>query len=1567
MLKAGISSRIDDANGDGQKDIIVDNGVFRVVIEPARGGNITSLVYRRQEFAKRQGKREDGLFKALILPYGWSSDFYNTPAAYRIVKQTNDQFVIEFKQSGEAGSQKFLKLTRTYTINADESIIIADFKLHNQKRAQESLNVGFWLHNFILAPNADLAFFQPTANGVVKIKADSGSGGRWNRNPSRGWSAVVNQNNKLGCVFLADPKYLENGLIWLFGRKDRASEELQSFKMPIKEGTSFSTRYICIPFNGLERVDGAGNGLAGKVDEGKITIYSSINQKLKLRIYRCDPDKPDKVYKRLPDISLKVCADKLSSVDISPIADMDGLIVCEVLKNGEMTARIERRIGKNNRKPYHMRRLVKPYVPPEGKLYVPGLCGKFITPHKVWAKPLADGKLPVCFLMPTTIQRQIIEMAQRFDIEYFRVPMGARKPFDYWITYGIPSGRSVLSKQDGTKLAITMLKQNFPVIVMGGNYSVRYKKSFHKWSDYPQTVRKAVLNKVKNGCGLVIINPAGLDKEAEKAFLGGERIDHRHELLSWITPGILRAREQGGIYVKKYGKGRVVVVNIDSNGLLPHKSCHFKPEPSRLTDYYYALVARMALWASGRKTASRFIKPVKKLDLAAIKVVNAPPGAYVKWRLLDKYGEIVDSGRSDIANGVTALAIKMPTAGGTYYLEQFLCADGKTFDWRVDSLGVKADCQIEDAEIITGSSPELSVRVSWPKTVPLKARVKIYSGDGDLYYDSEHRLVGGASRIPLDVAALPTIGNRVRLELFKGEELMDVRELSLNLTRLAALRRKRFFAAVMGDFYLNGYDSALAGNRLLRRMGFDVSVGSFSSFMARDFASVQTLNEADLCVQLENIRYFGIRDPQLIYKYQQTKDKKYLWRKPCLSAESTQLQIASRFDAALKLKDRFAITKFSFGDEMSYTYENGKRGLDICFSPETLQGFRRWLKGQYGGLDKLNREWGSAFENWNQVEPMTFDEIKGRDKFGPWLDHRLFSDYLYCIKTLKRHSDRVCKIMPGTLIGEGGIHTIPGAYGGYNWPLKLQSYNHIMPYDYMEIVTQLAPNFPGFKYSTKWLGYNQAVVGQHYDAWKSLFMGANSLYYFRQFFLLDGDYTLSEHGKQTGKLLKELKSGIADLLVSGKRKVDKLGILYSQPSVVGCYALKGRGCDTYELYQQNIISWINMAFNAGYQPVLLTEQMLPAADVKVLILPVTVAISDKGAESINRFTAAGGLLVADIIPGIMSEHGRLLKQGRLDKLFGVTRMADSSISPKKIAVKVNSKLLALSDVELTGRIVETGLKASGAKAEGFAKSKATRIGRLSFSRGKSSKNHSFYVNKAGKGKTIYLGFVPDSMKYHENKNLLVDLLQVSGVKPDVEVFDAKKTKTTRKQGIFVSRFEHGPSLLIGLIESPEHIENANTDKLKVAELAKYKQLLSLKFKDKYHVYDLRRKKYLGVGRQLDCEFVVGTGNLFAAVPFRIGDVSLDKAEVIAVPGSRIRVSGRIMDSPGFKSFVYLDFNTGDPDRDLSLSGLTKVEDGRFSRYLTTPLNSSGKWLVKVREVISNKQINCTIIFKQKDR
>jgi hypothetical protein len=105
---------------------------------------------------------------------------------------------------------------------------------------------------------------------------------------------------------------------------------------------------------------------------------------------------------------------------------------------------------------------------------------------------------------------------------------------------------------------------------------------------------------------------------------------------------------------------------------------------------------------------------------------------------------------------------------------------------------------------------------------------------------------------------------------------------------------------------------------------------------------------------------------------------------------------------------------------------------------------------------------------------------------------------------------------------------------------------------------------------------------------------------------------------------------------------------------------RGRAVEVESLWgAQRLASqrtWMALLEDVGFQYDFVADEGLSEGsldDYKVLILPVAVTLSDDALAHVARFSAMGGTLVADGLPGIYDELGRLRTRPVLADVFGV--------------------------------------------------------------------------------------------------------------------------------------------------------------------------------------------------------------------------------------------------------------------------------------------------------------------------
>ncbi|UYO97394.1 beta-galactosidase trimerization domain-containing protein [Microbacterium sp. M28] len=118
------------------------------------------------------------------------------------------------------------------------------------------------------------------------------------------------------------------------------------------------------------------------------------------------------------------------------------------------------------------------------------------------------------------------------------------------------------------------------------------------------------------------------------------------------------------------------------------------------------------------------------------------------------------------------------------------------------------------------------------------------------------------------------------------------------------------------------------------------------------------------------------------------------------------------------------------------------------------------------------------------------------------------------------------------------------------------------------------------------------------------------------------------------------------------RSIADIGLVYSQQS-----ARAFDGAESERTVQRPILGWYQMLVEARMPFDMVHDQLLDAAALqkyRVLILPNTVAMSDRQADQLREFVARGGTLVATYRTSLLDEHGRPRKDFALGDQFGVS-------------------------------------------------------------------------------------------------------------------------------------------------------------------------------------------------------------------------------------------------------------------------------------------------------------------------
>ncbi|MGH9938543.1 MAG: hypothetical protein ACREAM_20070, partial [Blastocatellia bacterium] len=312
-----------------------------------------------------------------------------------------------------------------------------------------------------------------------------------------------------------------------------------------------------------------------------------------------------------------------------------------------------------------------------------------------------------------------------------------------------------------------------------------------------------------------------------------------------------------------------------------------------------------------------------------------------------------------------------------------------------------------------------------------------------------------------------------------------------------------------------------------------------------------------------------------------------------------------------------------------------------------------------------------------------------------------------------------------------------------------------------------------------------------------------------------------------------------------------------------------------------------------------------------LILPMSVALSDREAEAIREFARQGGVVIADAAPGVMDEHCTFRERRALADLFGVA------------PARANRETI----VAMKG---EPDLKLEGAKALMDEDGRPMLL-----------------EHTMGRGRAYLLNFFLD--RYPEDKlegrqaptqEKLQRVLNAAGIKPTI-----KLESLAGKLNCETYQFNQGSTRLLGLVP----------DKEKSAA-----QKARLVFNQQGALYDVRQKRYLGFGSVFETEIEPAVPKLFALVASRINGLEL-QAPARAKLGEEVTIDFRVTGAGQLRSVAKV-VVTDAAGREVSVYGGNRdIVNGVGSVSFRTALNDLlGTWRVSVTEVISGETANAEI-------
>jgi Beta-galactosidase len=586
---------------------------------------------------------------------------------------------------------------------------------------------------------------------------------------------------------------------------------------------------------------------------------------------------------------------------------------------------------------------------------------------------------------------------------------------------------------------------------------------------------------------------------------------------------------------------------------------------------------------------------------------------------------------------------------------------------------------------------------------------------------------------------------------------------------------------------------------------------------------------------------------------------------------------------------------------------------DFDFSDESLVPMRRWLQAQYGSLGALNQEWGTNFTNWNLVMPLTTNQAMKQpgDNFAAWADFKNWMDISYA-DALKMGVDAIHEGDPHAYVGIGGGQ-MPG-WGGYDYARITKALTEIEPYDIgrnVDIIHSLNPAMPILS-----TGFASGPQEEH-RVWYELLHGNRGLIIWDQDHVyVQPDGQPGPRGEAASKYYKEIRDGEGALIINSHQVNNLIAIHYSQPSMRTQWMLERRPdgdawmtrSPKYERSTNNFmrlrISWCELIEDEGLQPNFISynqaEQggLLKSGD-HVLILPESSSLSPAEAEGIREFVAAGGVAIADGIPGTYDQHSKKLPQSSLADLFGEPQTNDVNV-------------------------------------------------------------HNYGNGKAILLKTDIAGYLQDRLESKEGPihREIEDLLRSNGVRPEFAVEDDKGHSVVgidvhvyANGGVRIVALESNPQLRVNELGPPDFRSNARFSK---------PITIHLHMPNAMYVYDTRARQALGQKKELTLTVDPNSPTILVASDAPLPEMQVSVPEQVR-RGSVANIAIHAQPAQADVSIFHVDVLDPKGNNVLYYSGNLIVKHGAAVKSIPLAVtDAAGKWTVVVRDVLSGQTVTQTM-------
>ena|GEM_PF-906608 len=1142
-----------------------------------------------------------------------------------------------------------------------------------------------------------------------------------------------------------------------------------------------------------------------------------------------------------------------------------------------------------------------------------------LTPHLRMSGPLANGPIKaLAFLkvpgtgrdaMVGTRARDLVELGCRFDIQPTAVfvneqgicggVLGERRlrallqnRYDVFMFIGVPP--SVLPPWQLAEIKAKIRRGAGALLVYEGR---DFLSTNGEKINVPEVLKTAV----------PVTDISGYDTLVKSGITGFA--DGRNPLLNCFI----------------LGKGRAALIAYPD---APHSLTRFVPlDDKNLTeyDYWLGLAGFTAVWCSGReaelvvKLPNGCVFERSSLPKNCRVMITAAEGKTLGSLKVDAYIRGYFRNRTKILSrsldGGTKreaeVILEIPTLPyGRYFLELQLLRGSSVVGFGVETFEVCGP-QVLKSLVLNSDYVEKDGVISGTFTLSdlgnaenIGCNIELVTRDGRVLSRQPRKSVNASEQMHKFSFAIPedaTISMEVRVTLHDDRGAIA----SLSAPFFVPNRRRDVFGGVVWDapdepMGIYAYES-------IRSAGFNISLNGTATPVTdwTDFSALPYTTRLTNARDSDGVTVGGCwEDPQAVQ---------------------------NRIDAAIrKQKDNWkrGVFAYSLGDENDT--------LGCCLHPACMEAYRAYLKEQYRTIEALNESWGENYKSFEEVSLLEDDDFFTHSKayrsgkYARWFDRYRFAQKSYA-RLCGKFASAFSSLDPHAITGFEGA----GSFGDDIDAIldnvgMWATYNNVID----DIIRTL--DRPAILRGS-WMGYTKDADTLAAFAWRSICLGANSLWWWRWDGI--GQYrglvrpTL-DLWPATRVLAEEMKSvfeGLGQLLSKAKLESDGVAVLYSVDSAVAenlPFELPfGRGAVAHSAF-------IHMFKDSGIQYRYVTPRDIASGALSgynVLVLPRCVSLNRQTAGEIRKFVEYGGTLIADLRPAVMDDHAKQLDSGLLDDVFGVRRKGPGRA--KRFKGPIN--------VTIAGRNISISMLRGTADAD-----YTIAGGKV----GAAIEDVPIFIeNKYGRGRTLlinscldYFESIRESHTATEIREPILAVCEQAGVRAPVTISSESGGPLSMTE---LTRWSIDGGKIISL----------RTDRYGWGWAAvgpgpaEEKRAVVVTLPEPKFVYDLRNHRCLGHLSAFKTTLKTGYANFYGLFDQPLAKPTINCTTKNVQDGKRLEAIVRTSVS---QTAVVLNLIDDEGNRPEWARKVIVVKNGEGHASWRLPLNGSDRWVVEARELFT---------------